>query len=133
MFIFVYAALSLTTCLIAYFTYDSIPVFSKILYYLFIVGLGEELVFRGYLQSSFNRWFGKPWQISGFQFGWGWILASLLFGLIHALVVMPPAWPWALFTAVMGFILGYIREKESSIQSAVLLHAMMDMPLAFMG
>ncbi|WP_430968278.1 CPBP family intramembrane glutamic endopeptidase [Spongiimicrobium sp. 2-473A-2-J] len=29
--------------------------------------------------------------------------------------------------------LGYIREKDGSILAAVLLHAMLDMPLVFMG
>ena len=131
--IFVFALLSIITCIIAYFTYESIPVLSKILYFIFIVGLGEELLFRGYLQSSFNRYFGKPFNIGTVQFGWGLFLAALLFGLIHALVVVPPTWPWALFTFIMGLTLGFIREKDGSILSAVLLHAMLDMPLAFMS
>ena len=122
---------ALSTVLIAYISYGYIPVVSKILYFLFIVGLGEELLFRGYIQSSFNRYFGKPFKIGNVQFGWGLFLSSLLFGMMHALVVVPPLWPWALFTFVMGLSLGFIREKDGSILSAVLLHAMLDMPLVF--
>ena len=127
----VFTVLSLLTVVFAYFTYEYIPVVSKILYYIFIVGLGEELFFRGYLQSSFNRYFGKPFSIGKVRFGWGLLLSAILFGLIHALVAVPPLWPWALFTFILGLILGFIREKDGSILAAVLLHAMFDMPLVF--
>jgi len=129
--IIVFVVFSLLTVVIAYFTYAYVPVISKILYYLFIVGLGEELLFRGYMQSAFNRYFGKPFSIGNVKFGWGLFLSALLFGLMHALVVAPPLWPWALFTFVIGLTLGYIREKDGSILSAVLLHALFDMPLVF--
>ncbi|MEK6153101.1 CPBP family intramembrane glutamic endopeptidase [Flavobacteriaceae bacterium 3-367] len=129
----VFVLFSLATVIFAYFTYEYIPKASKILYYIFIVGLGEELLFRGYIQSSFNSYFGKPFHIGNVKFGWGMLLSALLFGLMHALVVVPPAWPWALFTLVIGLTLGYIREKDGSILAAVLLHAMLDMPLVFMG
>lgn len=131
--IMAFVILSLSTVILAYFTYAYVPVISKILYYIFIVGLGEELLFRGYLQSSFNRFFGKPFKIGNVTFGWGLFLSALLFGMMHALVVVPPLWPWALFTLVIGLTLGYIREKDGSILSAVLLHAMLDMPLVFFG
>ena len=111
--------------------YVQVSVVSKILYYIFIVGLGEELLFRGYLQSSFNRYFGKSFNIGSVKFGWGLFLSALLFGAMHALVVVPPLWPWALFTFIIGLTLGFIREKDGSILSAVLLHAMFDMPLVF--
>jgi len=127
----VFSIFSISTVILAYFTYEYIPVLSKILYYIFIVGLGEELLFRGYLQSSFNRYFGKSFNIGKVKFGWGLFLSALLFGMMHALVVVPPLWPWALFTFILGLILGFIREKDGSILSAVLLHAMFDMPLVF--
>jgi len=124
---------SMLTVIIAYFTFEYIPVISKILYHIFIVGLGEELLFRGYLQSSFNRYFGKSFNIGNVKFGWGLFLSVLLFGLMHALVVVPPLWPWALFTFILGLILGFIREKDGSILAAALLHAMLDMPLVFVN
>lgn len=63
----------------------------------------------------------------------GLFISSLLFGLTHALVTVPPTWPWALFTLIFGLTLGFIREKDGSILAAALLHAMLDMPLAFMN
>lgn len=127
----VFVLFSLLTVAIAYFTYAYVPVISKILYYLFIVGLGEELFFRGYVQSSFNRYFGKPFNIGNVKFGYGLFISAVLFGLSHALVTVPPTWPWAVFTLVLGLTLGFIREKDGSIFAAVLLHAMLDMPLVF--
>jgi len=129
--IIVFALFSILTVTIAYFTYEYIPIFSKILYYIFIVGLGEELLFRGYMQSAFNRYFGKSFRIGNVKFGLGLFLSSLLFGMMHALVVVPPIWPWALFTLIIGLTLGFVREKDGSILSAILLHAMLDMPLVF--
>ena len=129
--IFAYIGLGLLTVIIAYLTYDAMPIISKILYFMFIVGLGEELLFRGYLQSAFNRYFGKPYRIGEVKFGLGLFLGALLFGLMHALVVSPPLWPWALFTFIIGLSLGFVREKDGSILSAVILHAMLDMPLIF--
>lgn len=129
----VFSICSISTVVFAYFTYEYIPVISKILYYIFIVGLGEELLFRGYLQSAFNRYFGKSFNIGNVKFGWGLILAAVLFGMMHALVTVPPTWPWALFTFILGLTLGFIREKDGSILAAVLLHAMLDMPLVFVN
>ncbi len=125
--------LSILTVIVAYFTYGIVPVGSKILYYLFIVGFGEELLFRGYLQSAFNRYFGKPFSIKGVKFGWGLFLAAALFGLSHAIVTVPPTWPWAIWTGIFALTLGFIREKDGSILAAVMLHGLADLPLAFIS
>ncbi|NNC71003.1 MAG: CPBP family intramembrane metalloprotease [Flavobacteriaceae bacterium] len=124
--------LSILTIGITYSTYHILPIFWKLCYYALIVGFGEELFFRGYLQSALNRYFGKSFSLGKVQFGWGLILAALLFGLSHALLTVPPTWPWALWTFIFGLTLGFIREKDGSILAAVLLHAIMDLPLAFM-
>lgn len=125
--------LSIVTIGIVYSTYSFLPIFWKIFYYAFIVGFGEELFFRGYLQSAMNKYFGKPFMLSKVKFGWGLIFAAAIFGLSHALVTVPPAWPWALWTFIFGLTLGFIREKDGSILAAVILHAIMDMPLAFIS
>ncbi|MEP1095156.1 MAG: CPBP family intramembrane glutamic endopeptidase [Cyclobacteriaceae bacterium] len=125
--------LSVMTLVIVYLTYHSIPVLWKMFYYVFIVAFGEELFFRGYLQSATNRYFNKPFSLYGVKFGWGLVLAAVLFGLSHALVTTPPTWPWAVWTGILGLAFGYIREKDGSILAAAILHAMVDFPLAFMS
>lgn len=126
-------SLSIITLLLAHLSYDFFPFASKLLYYLFIVALGEELFFRGYFQSSVNRYFGKSFKLGEVSFGWGLLLTSVVFGLSHALVSVPSTWPWALWTFIFGLTLGFIREKDGSILAAVMLHAMVDFPLAFMS
>ena len=123
--------LSGLTILLVYGTYYSVPILWKIFYYVFIVGFGEEFFFRGYLQSSMNRYFGKSYAIGNVKFGWGLVLAAVLFGLSHAIVTIPPTWPWAIWTFILGLTLGFIREKDGSILAAVILHAMVDFPLVF--
>jgi membrane protease YdiL (CAAX protease family) len=97
-----------------------------------VVAVGEELLFRGYLQSSFNLIFGKTFKVENVTFGWGLILSALLFGLIHSLAATPIAWPWMLFTFVGGLILGFVREKDGSLLAPIILHMLMDFPLIFM-
>lgn len=125
--------ISAFTLVIAYFTYEYVPLASKILYYIFIVALGEEILFRGYIQSSLNRYFGKPFKIKGVHFGWGLFVTAIIFGLSHAIVTTPPTWPWAVWTAIFGLTLGFIREKDGSLLAVIILHAITDLPLAFIS
>jgi membrane protease YdiL (CAAX protease family) len=57
----------------------------QVLLLFFGAGFGEEVIFRGYIQSRVNRSFGRPWLVLDLQFGVGLIVSSLLFGFIHAL------------------------------------------------
>jgi len=43
--------------------------FSALLFYVFFLGLGEELLFRGYIQSRLNLAFGRPFMFFGVQWG----------------------------------------------------------------
>jgi membrane protease YdiL (CAAX protease family) len=49
-------------------------------------GFGEQIFFRGYIQSRVDQAFGCPFRLLGFDsFGGGLLVSSLLFGLIHVL------------------------------------------------
>lgn len=54
-------------------------------FYIFFLGLGEELLFRGYIQSRLNAACTKPFLFFGVNWGWGVVIASLLFGAMHLL------------------------------------------------
>lgn len=71
-------------------------------------GIGEELFFRAGLQ---------PFA--------GWVIASLLFGLVH---IGPTKryWPWTVWAVVMGFLLGAIYEGTGSILGCVLAHVLIN-------
>ncbi len=110
------------------FLKPSLPILSGIFIYIFIVGFGEEILFRGFLQTSLNIFLKRPFKIRGIEFGYGLIITALLFGLTHALVLNPFEWQRATFTTIGGLIFGLIREKENSIMACGMLHAFMDLP-----
>ena len=96
-------------------------------------GFGEEFVFRGYVQSRLNAAFGRPLRWFGIQFGPGLIIASLLFGLLHAFNTFEPAvglssmaWGWALWTFVSGLFFGVIREKTGTLVGPGIAHGLPD-------
>lgn len=101
------------------------------LFYAFFVGFGEEVLFRGYMQSRLNQVFGKPYRFFEVPFGWGAIIAAGLFGLMHVGVFR---WilgmstevilAWGFWTVFGGLVLGYVREKSGGILAPALLHGM---------
>lgn len=101
------------------------------LYFLIMVGFGEEIKFRGYFQSRINMAFGQPWNLFGIPFGPGLIIVSLLFGLSHIIQfgVFNPFLgqydinPWMGLQAFFGgFFYGLIREKSGSIIPSGIAH-----------
>lgn len=70
-------------------------------------GLGEELLFRGYMQSRFVKrmgFYGALFTTAG------------LFGLAHANLVQTP------FAFVMGLFVGHLAYRTGSILPAILCH-----------
>jgi membrane protease YdiL (CAAX protease family) len=104
---------------------------SAFLFYILFLGLGEEFLFRGYIQSRLNAVFGKPFQFYGVNWGWGIIIASALFGFMHVLNIgslvsgdWKLAWWWGFWTFFGGLVLGFVREKTGSIAASTLLHGL---------
>jgi len=101
------------------------------LYFLFMVGFGEEIKYRGYFQSRINEEFGRPWQIFGIPFGPGLIVVSILFGLSHIgqFGIFNPFLgqytvnPWMGVQAFFGALFfGLIREKADNIIASGIAH-----------
>lgn len=99
--------------------------------YAFFVGFGEEIIYRGYMQSRLNEAFGKPYRFFGVAFGWGAILTSLLFGLTHVGILRwllgassEVTWAWGFWTFFGGLALSFVREKSGSILAPALLHGL---------
>ncbi len=70
-------------------------------------GLGEELLFRGYIQTRLSRRWGPAV---------GVIVASALFGLMHLDFVQ------GTFAFVLGIFLGHITQRSGSIRPAMFCH-----------
>ena len=114
---------------------------SALLFYIFFLGLGEELLFRGYIQSRLNEAWGRPYQFFGVHWGWGVVITSMLFGVMHFLnigTLVMGDWQltpwWGLWTFFAGFVGGFVREKTGSIVAPTLLHGLpQGIAYAFLG
>ena len=107
------------------------------LYYLFLVGFGEEIKYRGYFQSRINEEYGRPWTIAGIHFGPGLLIVSALFGISHMgqFGLFNPFEGqftinhWMGLQAFFGSLFyGLIREKSGSIIPSSIAHGV---PSAF--
>ncbi len=78
-------------------------------------GVGEEMLFRGVLQSSLQAWLGV---------GWGLVIASLLFGLLH-----PISMPYIVVTAVVGLYLGGAFLYTGNLLTVIVTHSFYDLAL----
>lgn len=89
------------------------------------VGIGEESLFRGYLQSQFSEWI-NPWS--------GIALSSLAFGAAHIpnAMMLEPEYRWRYYSFSLPFItgigayFGWITYKNRSLQESVALHTWYD-------
>ncbi len=111
----------------------------SIVTYWFFVGLGEEMLFRGYSFVWLSRFFqarGKRGAI------WGMILSSLLFALFHIpqrmLVLHLSFWSPALWlnlsmVALSGLVQAWVFYRTGNIFWAGFLHGGNDAPLLSFG
>jgi membrane protease YdiL (CAAX protease family) len=78
-----------------------------------LVGVGQELLFRGLIYRAFEDWRGARWAI------WG---SSICFGLWHLgggpLIIIA--------TAGYGLVFALLRWRSGSIVGAILVHGLMD-------
>jgi len=99
-----------------------------LLTHLIIIGLSEEVFFRGYLQTEMNRSFGRPYEIWGARVGWGLVAASLLFGLCHVIHGDLAR----LRVAFFGLFAGWLRERTGGVAVPAAYHGMANVLYDFM-
>lgn len=111
----------------------TLKVVSTVIWQFIFSGFGEEILYRGYLQSRINQEFGRPYNVLGVNFGIGLIVGSLLFAFAHVLNPFNPfigrfelAWWWGFSSFFVGLFLGLVREKTDSIVAAGIAHGLPD-------
>ncbi|BBO31702.1 CPBP family intramembrane glutamic endopeptidase [Lacipirellula parvula] len=75
-------------------------------------GLGEELLFRGALQPLAARWWGPAI---------GLVVASLLFGAVHAASVT-----YFVLATGVGAYLGWLAQASEELVTPIVVHAVYD-------
>jgi hypothetical protein len=79
-------------------------------------GVGEELLFRGFLQTTLaDNWSGPVGALAGL------LVASLVFGLCHAL-----CWGYAVVAMLIGLFLGILFLVTDSLVAPMTTHAVYD-------
>lgn len=90
--------------------------------------LNEELVYRGLLLGFLNSVFPRKWEFLRAYIGWGVIIVTLLFALLHGIwldyrlqlnISIVPL----LSAAVSGFIFGWLRERTKSLVFPMIAHS----------
>ena len=111
----------------------TLKVFSTILWQLVFGGFGEELFYRGYVQSAVNEEYGRPWSVEGVAFGPGLLVSSALYGLDRALNTVRPwqgvyrvSWSWGLFAFSVGVFYGFIREHTGDVVGSGVANGLVD-------
>ncbi len=88
--------------------------------------LVEELLWRGLLLAILDRALGARWRLFGARVGWGLIITSLGFGLIHGLLITQDGLVFApdqiIMTGVLGAFFCWVRARTGSVWMAYLAH-----------
>jgi hypothetical protein len=110
------------------------------LWLTFGAGCGEEIFYRGYIQSRINHTFGRPFRFLHVQFGVGLLISSLLFGFLHALNSVDYfhhrftfAWGFGLANVATGLLYGLLRETTGSVVAGAATHAILDVLVIIPG
>jgi membrane protease YdiL (CAAX protease family) len=86
---------------------------------LVIIALPEEIFFRGYLQTEFDRALGKPYRFLGAKWGIGLATAAALFAACH----MIHGGPVRLIVFFPALLYGWLRARTGTIAVPAVYHA----------
>ena len=112
---------------------DPLRALASVGWLVICAGFGEEVFFRGYVQSRISRVFGRPIRLLGVSCGLGLFVSALLFGVIHVLNTVDYftgryefAWGSSLMNVAAGIFLGVLRERTGSIVAGGVAHGLLD-------
>jgi membrane protease YdiL (CAAX protease family) len=89
-------------------------------------GIDEELAFRGIYLALLDRVFTRRVKLLGADLGLGFLVVTLLFGLVHSLAIVDGGLQFhplpLLWTAASGFVFGWLAESTGSLVMPVIAH-----------
>jgi len=86
-----------------------------------MIGLPEELFYRGYIQGRLNDYYRKNWKIGTLEIKPSIVLASILFALGHLAVVPSPERLAVFFPSLL---FGWMKEKTGNIVAPLIFHGL---------
>jgi uncharacterized protein len=106
---------------------NNASVLETLLFSASMPGIQEEIAFRGIMLTLLNRVYIKKFSVFGIKFGWGLIVVTISFGIIHSVFVMsnsrfeliPTNF---IFTSLIGFVLGLLAENSGSLAFPIFAH-----------
>ncbi len=104
---------------------------NTLLYTAIIPGVSEELIYRGLLLGLLNKIFEIRFRFLGTSFGWGAILTSMVFGLMHGFRLgneyqLHFDFITIMLTGSYGFLFALLRERSGSLVFPVIGHSAAD-------
>ena len=102
------------------FSFDRLPsdYWNVVLAQFLVVALPEEALFRGYLQTRFERRFpSRSWH--GIPIGWAIPATSVLFAIGHFVVIPDPARLAVFFPSL---VFGLLRHWSGSLLAPIVFH-----------
>ena len=130
---------SLISILVIFIIASTIGILSKngpfdiktLLFLLIMPGLNEEIIYRGFLLGFLNKIFDRKFKLLGTNFGWGAILTSIVFALLHGFNLtnnyqLHFDYITIILTGTYGFIYALIRERSGSLVFPIISHSTAD-------
>ena len=94
---------------------------------LLVVALPEEIFYRGWMQSAWDRAEPAPhWNVFGARIGPGFFRTQLLFAIGHLVVLQP----WRLMTFFPGVLFGWVRARTGNVAAPIFVHALSNLFIA---
>ncbi len=93
----------------------------SLLYNGILVGVSEEFLFRGQIQTGFNNQIKSTLKIGRATIRLGTILSTVAFAVFHFGNVFN-----LLFALVFGILVGHFYDRTSNLWGAIIIHNVVD-------
>lgn len=101
---------------------SSLVIVMNLLFYGVMVGVSEEFVFRGLIQTGLNNSLRKIVRFGRLNVQLGTVLAAIIFAAFHFGSIF--AVPFAFF---FGVIVGHFYQKTNNLWGAIIIHNLVDL------
>ena len=100
-----------------------------LLMHIVMVGVPEEIFYRGFIQTRLRSYFPDRWTFLGTSWGPSVILTSILFALGHFLIELDPA---RLIVFFPSLLFGWMKNRVGTIGSVAVFHGLCNVLLNVM-